>query len=339
MPSSKSVLLDISGLFGLPSVAVKPSTSPIFLMTATVKFSPATSLPMRATATAVHTPAAGDDDPTFEEEEDFTKHPLPSIDCALEPSIADVKTVLFRTIDESVGKLSTFPHVSLCLCNPCVCCLLCCKCAVMLQIGPDIWPYVSWNRPLESVNPFPAFHDIISAHKAAIEAVLLSHAGPLEAVVGMVKELAIGLNSDVSGSLQRWQARIRGKTSLKLAPIVREIQAHRSAMESLSLQTPNTVAVGLFEVSLVHVKEQIWGTHSAHANGLLRLLSDWCDDTAEAISAQAGDIRSKVRARCKTVDEAMAAEAFCSNAPAYISKLNRGLAALFQAMDALDSFQ
>lgn len=174
----------------------------------------------------------------------------------------------------------------------------------------------------------------------AIGGVFEQHDTQARAVLVGLSPFLPDLRLDVNAELGVWREYFGDKRFVRLTPFVTALHDHVTAKVRASAAIPATIECGLFDISLTTVRDRIIACRSACIDGMLTCANTWVNSTVAAVTAHAGLIRSKVRSRCKTVEDAIAIEDYVNVAPKIISKLERVLAGVSRLVDALaDQFR
>lgn len=257
----------------------------------------------------------------------------------IEPRPADVASMVLSALDNMAHKVSSIPLV--CDLLPCAlpaarCCLLTFSPLISLsilpspsplsfrspssslllfllfpplQIGPDVWPYVNWQRPRGDFTPLAAYTAEIHHCKQAVGEVFARHAAHVEALHALLAPFGSDLNTDPARVALDVRAYLADRCVIVLGPLVRAIQWHVDSQARVLASVPPAACVGVFEASMASVRDHMRSLHASCANLLLQALSEWCDNTARTVLACAAAVRGAVRARCKTAEEVRQATA------------------------------
>lgn len=196
-----------------------------------------------------------------------------------------------------------------------------------------------WKQPIGCLSPLISEIKRFHAVREQIISAISAHKPVVSSVLALMNSFSHAAQLKPAAIATRWQRRLSGRYFVDLSLLATEVEHHRSSARHVADAIPDSISIGLFELHFVSVKTELMRLHDASAAGILVSLSEWIDNTAEAVMRCAAYINSRVRARCKTVADSLAVEEYSSIVPALLAKLSVVCARIMKASDVLDAFR
>ena len=193
--------------------------------------------------------------------------------------------------------------------------------AASCQIGRSVWTTVVWGQPPPSLEPLAVQRGDVYDACTLLTSAVQSQVPALNQYLDTLSPYLFRLNTSVDTVVAAWTRRSIPGRSLPHAALFRAVRKYQAERDSILAAIPVTVTTGVFEVSLASVRDRLSGVCDGVAKGLLALAERWCVDTAALVGKEAAAVRTRVRARCRTVHQAMDVEQFVLTVPGLIARM------------------
>jgi hypothetical protein len=196
---------------------------------------------------------------------------------------------------------------------------------------------VDWEQPPRKLDPLSSQMATISECRSVLTDAMKLQIPPLQQYLSTLAPFLPLLNTQPPAVLAAWQRAVATRKRFPRDAIFNSIRSHMHDRKELLATLPTAIHMGMFEVSMVAVRDKLATVHDRIAKGLMDIVDQWCSAATATVAAKTTAIRHQIRGRMKTVEQAVGVEQLFEEAPVVIGQLEDQLKEVFETSDLLST--